>query len=98
MEHIAITFAGCTLYAIAISVGLGRKLAEHQVTLPVVVAGGVLIVLIGYSWGDWQQFADLLLWFALCSLPLLLRAAVLFVWEAERAQLDKYSVRRDDDA
>lgn len=98
MEQIAITLAASAVYAAAISTGIGRKLAEEQVTLPIVVAGGVLIVLTGYSWGDWQQFADLLLWFALCALPLLVRAAVLHVQEQEQARVERYSVRQIEHA
>lgn len=96
MEQIAITVTAVSVYAVAISTGIGRKLAEEQVTLPIVVAGGVLIVLAGYSWGDWRQFSDLLLWFALCALPLLVRAAVLHVREQERRQLQHYSVGEYD--
>ncbi len=95
MERLIITLAAATLYAIFISNGIGRELDDRIVTRPLVVAGGVVIVILGKTWGDWQEAGEWFLWFALASGPLLLRSAVIHIHNEQREKLARYSVSED---
>ena len=92
MEHLFVTVGASVLYAVAISVGYGRKLDESEVTRPLVVAGGVLIVLAGYTRLEWQQFSELFIFFTFAAIPQMLRVAILFVRRQDAAARKAHSV------
>lgn len=95
MERLIITVAAATLYAVSISFGMGRELDDRIVTRPLVVAGGVAIVILGKTWGDWNEAGVWFLWFALASVPLLVRSAMIHIHNDQREKLARYSVSED---
>lgn len=76
------------LYGIVISFGYGKRLDDNIVTRPIIVIGGVLIVLGGYAWGarDLDAFWELLKWFAAGGLPMILRSGLIFVRQQEATE------------
>ena len=88
------TFLSSTLYAAAISVGYGKRMDDDIVTRPLVVAGGVAIVIAGYSASkrDGSIFRDLFLWFAVAALPLMLRSALLGFFKADSDALEAHRI------
>lgn len=88
------TFLGSALYAAAISVGYGKRMDDDIVTRPLVVAGGVAIVIAGYSASrrDGSLFRDLFMWFAFAALPLMLRSALLGFFKADNDELEANSI------
>lgn len=94
MEKLLIGLLATTLYGVVISFGLGRKLDDEVVTRPLVVAGGVLIVIGSYAWYrvDAALFVELFVWFASLSAPMWMRSGLLFLQEREREALARHSI------
>lgn len=92
MEKILIGLLGTTLYGVAISVGIGKRLDEELVTRPLIVAGGVLIVIGSYAWykADPGVFVELFVWFAALSAPMWTRSGILFLQERDAAELARH--------
>lgn len=91
------------VYASAISVGWGKRMDDDVATRPVILAGGVLIVIASYAWSksNIQVFYDLLVWFSLAAIPLFIRSAILHfqqedakAHQREQEELKRYSVQR----
>src|SRR3990172_10407671 len=88
--QIALVFAAAALYAAAISFGLLKEINQHTATAPIVVAGGVLIVIGIGTMGDWDAFSRWFMLFAAAGIPMLLRGPVVFVLEQRAAELKQY--------
>lgn len=88
--EIALVFAAASLYAAAISFGLLKEFNEHPSTAPLVVAGGVLLVIGIGTWGKWDVFVQWFLLFAAGGIPMLVRGAVMHVLEQRALRLARY--------
>jgi hypothetical protein len=97
MEKPLIGLLAATLYAILISTQPGRRFDDEAVTRPLVVAGGVLIVIGAYAWykADAGVFVELFMWFAGLSVPMWTRAGILYFQQADRAALARHSLGDD---
>lgn len=78
------------LYAVLLCYGYLRDLDEYTVTRPIVVAGGVLLVISVGTWGDWAAFNRWFLLFGAAGIPMLLRSAFLFVIEQRTKRLSQH--------
>jgi hypothetical protein len=87
---IALVFS--TLYAVAISFGIGREMDDRVVTRPLIVAGGIVIVVIVKEWGNWAEMGEWLLWFGAAGIPQMVRVAVLHINADKKARLIRLSV------
>lgn len=99
MEKLLIAILAATLYAALISVGIGRRFDDEVMTRPIVVAGGVLIVIGAFAWykGDADLFAELFMWFAACSAPMWTRSGILYLQQLDRAALARHSLDHTHD-
>ena len=89
--------AASTAYALLRSQGIGRKLDDERVSRPLVVAGGVLLTIAVWSWGDATQMGSWFTAFAIASLPQLLEVAVTHVREREQQNVARHSVKDVND-
>lgn len=85
-----------SIYAVLISFGIGKELDDDPATRYLVIAGAILIVILARTWGDWQEAGDWILWFAVGSLPLVLRAAILYLREKRQAALRQHMIVLDE--
>ena len=88
MMELVITFLLSVLYGIVISVGYGKRLDDNIATRPIVVVGGVLIVIGGYAWskGSLELLEELVIWFAVAGMPMAVRCGLIFVKQDEEAE------------
>lgn len=93
MDGPIIVLVASTLYAIAISFGLGREMDDRIVTRPLIVAGGIAIVVFAKEWGNWQEIGEWLLWFLAAGFPQAVRVAVLHINAEKKARLKGLSVQ-----
>lgn len=98
MDGPLVALVGSTLYAVAISFGVGRDMDERTVTRPLIVAGGIAIVVLAKEWGNWREVGEWFLWFGAAGIPQAVRVAVIHINADKRAQLTKLGIRRDDNA
>lgn len=91
LTGLLITVLVAVIYAGLISVGYGKRMDDLIVTRPLVVAGGVLIVIVGKTWGDWQETGEWVVWFGACSVAMWVRSAIFFF-----KQLDREKVEREE--
>jgi hypothetical protein len=94
VEKLLIGLLAATLYAAMISVGMGRRFDDEIVTRPLVVAGGVLIVIGSYAWykSDADILVELFIWFAALSVPMWTRSGILYLQQLDRAALARHSL------
>lgn len=96
-EGLLIVIMASALYAIAISYGMPREMDNRIITRPIVVAGGIAIVIVVKEWGNWDAMVTWFVWLAVSAIPQVIRVAVIHINDDKRRKLQGLGIGQGSD-
>lgn len=97
MEGLLIAILASALYAVAISWGMAREFDNRIVTRPIIVAGGIAIVVLAKEWGNWDIVSSWFIWLGVSAIPQVIRVAVIHVNDERRKRLQRAGIQPPGD-
>lgn len=91
-DGLLIVVLASALYAVAISFGMPREFDNRAITRPIIVAGGLAIVIVVKEWGDWDEMGMWFIWLGIAAVPQVLRVAVIHVQEERKKNLQRHAI------